>query len=170
MSKIVGQKRENNRLSCQEYSNKIIWEIVWIIISSGLLMSVVWLNWFYHDLYQSKLHHKGGVRHETSLMNKKVPFIPVRAYVAFWLFPIMLTLQSYRLFQKLCPHISPIPSSGSLPDHTPHEEKWSGEPSWISWAYHTLLRQCHLATLKHFAANPLKKGMDTQVEVKKKLL
>ena len=43
-------------------------------------------------------------------------FIPVRAAevhsmlnVSFRLFPIMLALHGYRLFQKLCQHISRIP-------------------------------------------------------------
>ena len=45
-----------------------------------------------------------------------------------------------------------------------HEEKWSGEPSRISW---TSARFCNNVTCKQFAANPLKKGTDTQMEMNK---
>ena len=60
---------------------------------------------------------------------------------------------------------SVLPSVGP-----PSREKiWSGEPSQISWA-----RACsceyNLATVKAFAANPLKKGTETWVEVKNLLL
>ena len=44
--------------------------------------SVVLLSCFYHELYQNKLHHKGGVRHGTSLMNRKgrpLTALPMRA-------------------------------------------------------------------------------------------
>ena len=69
------------------------------------------LSWFYHDLYQSKLHHKGWVRLEAPLMSTCMqPEAPSTLSVFFRLFPIMFTLRSYQLFRKLCLHISCIPS------------------------------------------------------------
>ena len=46
----------------------------------------------------------------------------------------------------------------SSSDQPSHEEKWSGEPSQISWASAcTLLRRCHLATFKTFYTKPAQK-------------
>ena len=74
-------------------------------------------SWFYHDLYQYKLHHKGRVRHETSLVNRKHTsnsFIPLHAQLCILVIPVMLAPLGYRLFRKLSPHISRIPNGSSL--------------------------------------------------------
>ena len=85
---------------------------------------------------------KGGVRHETSLMSRKAHLTALypcvlrkhlaRSTFAFQLFPIMLALQSYRLFQKYQLH----------PYQTPLVRRGSGDIRLISWAsfnIHSLL-------------------------------
>ena len=46
-----------------------------------------------------------------------------------------------------------------------HEEKRSGEPSRFSWASARFCDNVTLATIRYFAANPLKKGTDVRMEM-----
>ena len=83
-----------------------------------LLIHPLECSWFYHDFIKprfttkekSDMKHPLWIERHMALYLCVQPVAPSALKAAFRLFPIMLASQSYRLFRKLCPHISRISS------------------------------------------------------------